>query len=654
MSSPRPDSAPRHAEPPSFFQEGLSAALPGRRFLAGLLAGVLLCLGGVWLFVQYAQHEVALELERVAGERLTLYSGTLHSALNKYSYLPHILATNPEVQRLVTRGDNTDAVNSYLKDINTASGSMDLFILDREGNTVATSNWDEPGSFAGHKYRYRPYYLDAMRYNRGRYFGVGATTGRPGFFFTQAVRMNPAPPRPVTPETAAYAPDIVGVAVTKVDLSMLQKEWRAGGETVFITDENGIIFLSSVDEWRYRATREMPEQVQADMLSQRQYGNTLPPPLDMRAFQKDGVHRLTVAGQTWLCSTRTLDDYGWTLWFLRPEAVLTERAEAHWLMGLGVVSLLTMLALLIRAFYVSATARREAREAWRIRAVNTRLVKEVRIRKKTERELLAAQDDLLHAGQLAALGQVAASVAHELSQPVTSMRMFISSCRRMAQTGRLEQVETTTGHMMELVQRLESLIGQLKHFARKSSSRPVRVPLRSVLENALTVLRFKLEAVGCVPEVICPEEAAVMADALQLEQVCINLMHNALDALDAFHAPGAPLAAAPTGGDARQATPQGVSGPSAEKRLRIFVEAAPGAYLLSIEDNGPGIDPQVREQIFQPFFTTKKSGEGIGLGLSIVDKIVRSLQGEITVHDVAPHGTRFTIRLLRAAYGTPS
>lgn len=637
MTTSLKDGAIRRQPLLAFIREAFAAGFFGRRFLLALLTGTAVCLGAVWAFVQYGQRELAAELERVAGERLALYSGTLHSALSKYSYLPHILSTNPEVRRLVTWGDNADAVNRYLKDINAASGSMELFILDRDGNTVATSNWDTADSFMGHKYRYRPYYLDAMQQGRGKYFGVGATTGRPGFFFTQGVL---AP----LPQAQGDAPaPFVGVAVTKVDLSSLQQEWQAGGETVFITDENGIVFLSSADAWRYGATRPLSKKVQEDMLSQRQYGNILPQPLDMRSFRQGGVHRLTIAGQTWLCSTRAIEGYGWTLWFLRPQSVLLQQAETHWIIGLSAVSLLFMLVLLIRAFAASAAVRREARQARRMRAVNVRLGQEVRIRKKAERDLLAAQDELLHAGQLAALGRMAASVAHELSQPVTAMRMFASSCRHMALSGRTEQMAATTGHMMELVRRLETLIDQLKHFSRKPAPRLTHVPLCKVVENALTVLRFKLEAVGCTPQVGCPEGAVVMADAMQLEQVCINLIHNALDALEAQSTPVA--------GDVPK-TASVLCGE--EKRLRILVETTAEACLLSIEDNGPGINPQVREFLFNPFFTTKKSGEGIGLGLSIVEKIVRSLQGSITVSDVSPHGTRFTVRLPRAVQGGAS
>lgn len=652
----------------SLLRNGFFSGLPGRKFLFALLAGTLISLGCVWAMVRYKQLEVAAGLELVAEERLALYTGTLHSALNKYCYLPYILASNPEVQRLLIHGDNRAVVNDYLRGINTTSGSMDLFILDRDGNALATSNWNDPGSFGGHSYQYRPYYRTAMLTGLGKYFGVGATTGRPGFFFTQAVRR--AGPEAQAAQVVAertkvdgFDPNILGVAVTKVDLSILQQEWQAGGETVIITDENGVIFLSSRDDWRYRSTHDLTPQVQTEILSQRQYGNTLPPPLNMQLSHKDGVDRLTIDGQVWLYATRSIDAYGWTLWFLRPESAFTKLTESLWLMGLGVVSVLIMLVLFIRVCYVEATGRREAREAQRIRTINQRLAGEVQMRKQTEMELLAAQDELLHAGQLAALGQVAASVAHELSQPVTSMRMFTSSCLRMAQAGQLEQVATTTGHMMELVYRLETLINQLKHLARKSSRRPEWVPVRQVLENALKVLHFKREDVGCRLEMHCPPHIEVFADALQLEQVCINLIHNAMDALNASKVAESPTPHAPAGESCGACVTCGRGSQGAQERaqagntlpkhpvdryLRIFVEESPIDCLLSIEDNGSGIDAHVRERIFTPFFTTKKSGEGIGLGLSIVDKIVRSLQGEITVHNVLPHGTRFTIRLPRA------
>ncbi len=586
--------------------------LPLRTFFLLLLAALPLFLYAVWLYVGYAQRTLAAEMTNTAHERLALYSGTLHSALNKYAYLPHILATHPSIQRLVTSKDNTDAANRYLEDINDASGSMALFVLNREGATVAASNWNTPESFFGHDYHYRPYYQDAMRDGRGGYFGVGATTGKPGFFFTEKIRQGD---------------QNLGVAVAKVDLAMLQRQWRDGGETVFITDRHGVIFLSSRDDWRYRATKELEPAASAAMLEQRQYGSTLPSPIATRAFRLDGADMLEIDGQTWLYTTRPLNEYGWTLWFLTPVSALKQQIEPLWYMGLGAACMAVLFILLARVLLAWAKAKRAAGEARKIQAVNRRLAAEVRIRKKTEQELLAAQDSLLHAGRMAALGQLAASVAHELSQPVTSMGMFAASCRRMAQEGRHDKVEETVGHILSLVKRITSLIGQLKHFSRKSPVCVMPVSLRDALNNALTVLHGKQESSGCVPRVTFSSDAVVMGDALQLEQVLINLVQNALDAVNMM--PGAPE----------------------DKRVEISLEIAPGNAFLSVEDNGPGIEPEARDNLFTPFFTTKKSGDGIGLGLAIADNIACSMQGDITAQNIAPHGARFTLRLPLAPDG---
>ncbi|CAK7060407.1 MAG: C4-dicarboxylate transport sensor protein DctB [Desulfovibrio sp.] len=570
-----------------------------------LLAAIPLCLCLVWFFVRFAEQKAAAGMAATARDRLILYSGSLNSALNKYSYLPHILATNPAVKRLMTEGDNRDAVNRYLEDINAVSGSMALFVLNVDGVCIATSNWNLEESFAGHDYNYRPYFQDAMRHGYGGYFGVGATTGKPGFFFTQRIEDNGR---------------AVGVAVTKVDLSMLQREWRIGGETVFIADENGIIFLSSRDDWRYRATRPLTKGAETDMLYQRQYGNSVPPRIGITQAHESGVDVLEMDGSRWIYTARPIDGRDWTIWFLTPLTQLERQREAFWFIGVGSVFMLLLLALLARTYFAWARAKRAAREAEKIRRINTRLEEEVRIRKETERELLAAQDDLLHASRMAALGQVAASVAHELSQPVTSMRMFAASCKRFAEEGQREKVTQTLGHMLALVDRIKALIDQLKHFSRKAPGKAGPVALNTSLANALSVLQFQQEKAACVVTVSCPENAVVMADAMQLDQVCINLILNALDAVSELDNPE-------------------------DRRVTVNVKAANGTVVMTVADSGPGVDPDDLEKIFTPFFTTKKSGEGIGLGLAIVENTVRVMHGEINVSANAPCGAAFTVTL---------
>ena len=588
------------------------AVLLRRRFLVLLLGGFLLSLGALKLFVSYAERDLAADMTRTARNRLELYAGSLYSALNKHSYLPYILARHPSIRRLVTHGDNLDEVNSYLEATNAAAHSMEMFVLNATGLTIAASNWNNSESFVGHDYHYRPYFQETLTRGRNGYFAVGATTGKPGFFFSESIE-----------DEGRF----VGVMVVKVDLSAVQREWRDGGETVFITDGAGIVFLSSQEGWRYRATRSLDAATSQAMLYQRQYGNTLPKPIVMRSFSQSGAELLSLDKQNWLYSTRSVTEYGWTIWFLSPVTPLAQRGRTLWFIGGGGICLMLLLLLLARTLFAWRKARRVAQEAEEIRAVNLRLTEEIQTRKKVEAELLAAQDDLLHSGRMAALGQVAASVVHELSQPITSMSMFASSCRRLAQNEGHQGLADTAEHMLAMVQRIKSLIGQLKHFSRKTPGKMAPVLLREVLDNALTVLQFKQDAVNCTPVVVGDAHVMVMGDILQLEQVCINLLHNALGAVSM--------------------TPDDI------KKVEVKIETLPDAVLLSVTDSGPGIDPAVWDKIFTPFFTTKKSGEGIGLGLAIVDNIVRSMRGEIEAHNIQPHGARFILRL-PLAQGTDS
>ena len=600
--------------------------LSPRKFALSLLAALPVGLLAVWAFVQFAERSLSADMADTARDRLTLYSGTLHSALSKYNYLPYILSTHPEIKRLVAEGDNADTVNRYLEAVNDVSGSMALFVLDRDGLTLATSNWNQPESFAGHMYNYRPYFQDAMRGGSGAYFGVGATTGNPGFFATRRIEQGG---------------EVRGVAVTKVDLSMLQSEWRSGGETVFITDEHGVIFLSSRDDWRYRTTQSLDAAAREALLYQRQYGSALPEPIAIAESRESGADILTIDGSRWLYIRQLIQEYGWTIWFLSPLTLLEQQRETYWFIGGGAVAMALLLLLLARAYYAAARARREAREAEKIRAVNRRLEEEIRIRERTEKDLIAAQDDLLHASRMAALGQMAASVAHELSQPVTAMRMFTASCTRLAEEGRHDKVAQTIPRMTGLVDRITALIGQLRHFSRKSSVNTVPVALPSAIANALAVLQFRQEAAGCIPVVSCPDDAVVQADAMQLEQVLINLVHNALDAVslqDAGEERRVCITATLTCPDSADSPGSTDSTDSADSP----------DVAIAVEDTGPGLDPAARGQLFTPFFTTKKSGEGIGLGLAIVDNIVRAMRGAICVENVEPHGARFIIRLPRA------
>ena len=231
-----------------------------------------------------------------------------------------------------------------------------------------------------------------------------------------------------------------------------------------------------------------------------------------------------------------------------------------------------------------------------------------RLVEERTRELNTAQDELVHAARMAALGQMSAALAHEINQPLTALRMQLASQRLLLDSGRTDAVREGIGQVEGLLERMAALTSHLKTFARKSpAGLRQRLSLAEVLDQALQLLapRIRSEGVAVVCQV--PHQAWVSGDAIRLEQVLINLLTNALDAMW-----------------------------NAEtKALRILCQPEGDGWTLSVADSGGGIAEEHLDQVFEPFFTTKPVGQGLGLGLAVSYGIVRDLGGSLSVHNDA-------------------
>jgi two-component system C4-dicarboxylate transport sensor histidine kinase DctB len=285
----------------------------------------------------------------------------------------------------------------------------------------------------------------------------------------------------------------------------------------------------------------------------------------------------------------------------------------------------------------------EHKVAKRTRALsetNTRLRKEVAEREQAEQTLRAAQDELVHAAKMAVLGQLATGITHELTQPLGAIRTLSGNAREFLRRGDLEAVGGNLDIVARLVDQMGGIIHPLKSFARKSAAQPAATDVAVAVRNALFLYDQRLRKEGVMLDNRCTAEAAlprVWCDPNRLEQVLINLIGNAVDAM---HEP--------------------VDG--AERHLRIEARLAPSgdALLVQVMDSGPGFDAATAEHLFEPFYTTKPAGAGLGLGLAISRDIVRECGGEIEAHSPADAqlpeagGARFVIRLPLASSADPS
>jgi two-component system, NtrC family, C4-dicarboxylate transport sensor histidine kinase DctB len=238
------------------------------------------------------------------------------------------------------------------------------------------------------------------------------------------------------------------------------------------------------------------------------------------------------------------------------------------------------------------------------------------------RDLLAAQDELVHAGRLAALGQMAAVVAHELNQPLSALRTLSDNAATLIQRKRLKEAEGNLGMVAQIVERMAKISAQLKLFASKPAATTNTAPLAPCIEHTTLLLAPRLdEQEVVVSSDLRPPDLQVRVDAGRMEQVLVNLMVNALDAMR----------------DRRGA------------RIEIRAGIQGGAVLLTVRDTGPGIPDPLLAQLTEPFFTTKPVAAGLGLGLTIIDSIVRDAGGALRIRNHPDGGAEFLIELPHAA-----
>lgn len=547
-----------------------------------------------------AQVMVGLDEESIdgkAGERLTLYRQTILGEYDKYRYLPYMIARDPRATMVLGRGKSVESANRFLQEMADNSGADLLYVMDKSGTTLAASNWTDPLSLVGRNYAFRPYFQAAIAGEEGRFFAIGATLGEPGLFLAR--------PTPVEGEP-------LGVAVVKVDMRGLEQAWAEGGETVFASDSNGVIFLSSVPEWKYKSLEALSNSVRMEIEKTRQYADQLLAPISDELSETSEF--LTINGRAYRHNAASVGLLGWTLHFLVPMEETRQSLWPIWAATLGLCLLYTVAVLVFRGRALRRASVLLKRESADLRELNLRLVDEVEERKRVERELLQAQRGLARSNRLAAVGQMSAAVAHELNQPLAALRMFVAGTRKFLEKDDVGSAAQNLDEIDSLQHRMASLTQELKRFARPSESRIEEVDLNECIQAAAKIARPRFEETGVGLQVDLSGEPMVAETApLRVEQVLLNLLRN--------------------GADAAAQRDNG--------RVELRVNRQNGAVVIEVSDNGSGVPDDLRERIFDPFFTTKLSAGGMGLGLSISGRIAEDLGGALSVSTNDDGGATF-------------
>lgn len=591
-------------------------------------------------------NRYALGLLSDRGEqRLDLYSSSLQSGLEKYDYLPEMLSVEPKLLNLL-RNSNDGALirqaNLLMGRLNKLAGTSATYLMDVDGMTIAASNWQKKRTFVGKNFKFRPYFQTAIKGHKGRYFAHGITSQKPGYFISHPI---------------FYQNSVVGIVVVKVGIEDLETRWARTrpDDRIIVTDEHGVIFITSHNSWKYRSLYPVADEIREKIIESRQYDRALiePLPLQISDETADGNPILIIelweksrtrATQQYLVQTETVGGTGWTLQLLSSTSSVKPIISGA-LVVVGSLFVVTFIVILFfyqrrqvrherwlaeqREQATLKTARDQLEENVKQRTAdltttNTELRRQILERQKAEKELKNAQSELIQASKLAALGGMSAGITHELNQPMSAIRSYADNAVSLLKMDRLEDAAKNLKTIGELTDRVGRITGQLKMFARKSVARVKPVSLKSALDSALMQLmpRIKEEQVTVTQRI--PEGRIwVMGGIIRLEQIMINLMSNALDAM--------------AGNDIH-----------ASKKRNIGIEIFQDEQwvVLKISDTGPGISQDILAKIYEPFFTTKLTGEGLGLGLSITLGIVKELGGEISVENTPDSGACFQVRFL--------
>ena len=600
-----------------------------RRHLGAIAAALALIALVFWVAFEVTMGTAVRGSGEQAQRRLALFDRTLEAIVERFHYLPVAISQARETRAALDNPDDPaaiEAANGFLSKLNETAGASEIFLMADSGSVVAASNWWTLTSLVGTNYSFRPYFADAMARGRAEYYAFGISTNVPGLFLSQRVDGPDGP---------------LGVAVIKVNLGEIEATWWRSGELLGIVDVNDVTILSTRPDWRYRPLQTIPRSQIAAIAGQQRYGENGIENVGIitdRWFSRGNEFALLAgsdpetAGYFMLQELR-LPKHGWRILSFTPLApiyagALTMASAA----ALACAALILIVVLLeqrrrLVAHRLADHNRLEQRVAERtedLHAMNEQLRAEIAERVRAEKAERDAQQGLVQAAKLASLGQALAGVAHEVSQPVAALTTHLASARLLEQRRGGSELGPILGAMDKVVERLATLTGHLKTFARKETQVAMTADIGTAIANALDLTDHRLRQVGIDVEYRRPRPPiGVSANPVHLEQVLINLIANAADAMQ----------------DASM------------RVLSIGVSSDGQLARITIADTGTGIADADMGTLFDPFFTTKPAGKGLGLGLAISYGLIRDSGGTIAVRSIPGQGSTFTITLPALAVG---
>ncbi len=561
---------------------GFPWRLPVVLFIFLLISIVTLWVSNAWLTERFSES-----MRNKLEVRLTLYSGNLKSELQRNSIVPKLLARDQELIGALHSQDfstSTQRLIDFVDEIGAAS----LMLLDKDGRTVASTDRNNLGSM----HREKAFFVEATRSNETVFTIVPQETGGVDFYYSRRIE---------------FQNRFIGVVSVEVDLHKFERAWAGISDSIMVIDSEGKIILATDPRWRgVSETEALAKRPAETALSQAvQFTAGLTGYRDSTYVQGEAVMR--TAGR--------VPFRGWQI--VSFTAFSSVREKVNSILALEVMGFTLMLAMI---FYL-ANRRTRVRlkifenESAELRRLNERLQREIAEREKVQKTLEVAEQSLEQSSKLAALGEMAAAVSHELNQPLAAMKTYLAGAGLLLSRNRPDETLSAFHRIDDLIERMGAITRQLKTYARKGSETFSPVDMSAALSSSLSMMEPQLKHSNIrLEKVISEQSVVVIGDRVRLEQVLINLLRNAVDAV--------------------KTVPDPV--------IEIMLSRGE-TVTLSVRDNGSGIEEL--DLLFEPFHTTKKDGDGVGLGLAISSGIVKDHGGRLTARNSDDGGAVFEVQL---------
>lgn len=566
-----------------------SPTAPGLPWRAKLAVVLLVILAVVVVLVsnRLLTDRYTADTKSRAEVRLALYTGNLMAELQRTSVVPLLLASDPDLGTALKDG-NFSGTSAKLIALQDELGVASIRLVDADGRVVGATNRNVLGT----NHRNETYFVGAQRAKDTIFSPVKRESGGFDFLYSRAVMVDSKP---------------LGVIIVSVDLMKYERAWAGLQDAIMVTDSEGTVMLSTEPRWR-----GLP---MSEALALRDPPSAIARALRATAEWTQDPPDAYVRGEAVMKTEARVPFRGWKIATFTAYGSVREQVNgilALEIMGFAILMAFTFYLLSRRAWSRSLSFQRESAE---LRLLNARLQRAIAEREKVKKDLEVAELTLAQSSKLAALGEMSAAVSHELNQPLAAMKTYLAGARLLLQRKRLDEALSSFQRVDDLIERMGAITRQLKSYARKGGEAFEEVDLRACVSSALAMMEPQLKARVVKISRGMPRQAVmVMADRLRLEQVIINLLRNALDATK----------------------------DTSDPQIDILLSAGETAT-LTVRDNGHGITDL--ENLFEPFYTTKKPGEGVGLGLAISSGIVTDLGGRLTARNGEGGGAVFEMQL---------